>query len=404
MRKINSLIYLAGELIVAISQWYMISMISKSYSLDYLGIFTYFLAVVAPITVIIQMQHRNIYVTEGILHYTIEHFIKIRIRILIFFVVSFSLFNFFFEIKNAQIFFLIFFWKAFELMSDLVYAYWQKDNHINKISVSKIVRSLLYMVTFLIFIYMGKSLSYILFCVATVAMTIFLWDIFNSSLNMKNIIFNTNLKYNDMKKIIVLSFPLAIASMLNIIYINIPKYIMARFSMTEEIAIFSSISYILILGNMVINSIIQVKINYISNLYNSRNYTKLRKDINSFFILITVVSIVSIFIAYILGDYILKIIYNKEISKYSFLLILLIIGSVFNYFSIVIGVVLTAARKYTMQPILSFFWCLTYIIFSIIFIKSCGVNGVGYSYIASSILQFGSISYFYNSLVKGKIK
>ncbi|WP_214804248.1 MULTISPECIES: lipopolysaccharide biosynthesis protein [unclassified Exiguobacterium] len=403
MKKINSIIYLVGELTIAASQWYMISMISKNYSLDYLGMFTYFLAVIAPITVIIQMQHRTIYVTQGILNYTIGHFIKIRMQLLIFSAITIFLLSFFIEIKNLQIFFLIFFWKAFELMSDLVYAYWQKNNQINKISLSKIVRSILYIVTFVIFIYLEKSLAYILIFIVIIAIIIFFWDLFKSSLNIINIIFNTVLKYNDIKKIIFMSLPLAIASMLNIIYINIPKYILAEFSMTEEIAIFSSISYILILGNMIINSIIQVKINYISELYNVKKFKELKKDINIFFFLIITISIIAIFITYIIGEDMLKAIYNEKISKHNFLLILLIVGSVFNYFSIVIGVVLTAAKKYAVQPVLSFFWCLIYIIFSIVCIKNYGLYGVGYSYICSSIIQFASIYYFYNTLVRGKI-
>ncbi|QWB29741.1 MULTISPECIES: lipopolysaccharide biosynthesis protein [Exiguobacterium] len=403
MKRLKSIYFLIGELSVAASQWIIISLIAKNYSLTELGIYTYYLAIIAPVTVIIQMQHRTIYVTEGIKNVSIEKYFNLRIKLIILVFLLIAPTFLITETNNFLCMLSILLWKSFELLSDLIYGYWQKKEEIKNITISKIFKSIFYIVIFVFCVYSNKSMLLSLISLSIVSGIALFLDIVKSKIHIKTLFVYKEFTIYDMKKIVKISIPLAIASMLNILYINMPKYVFGYFKMTNEVAIFSSISYILVIGNMIINSIIQVKVNHIAQLYKLKEIKKIKKESLKFFKYILLISTFILIFVTFFGDNLLAVLYNEKISEYYFLLAMLIFGSVFNYFSIIIGVVLTAAQKYKLQPVLAFCWCCVYAVSSILLIKYFGLYGSGISFIISSLIQFFSIYYFYNNLIKEKI-
>ncbi|WP_138858862.1 lipopolysaccharide biosynthesis protein [Exiguobacterium mexicanum] len=376
----KSIFYLMGDLSVAFTQFAILILIAKFFSINELGLFTYFLAIIAPVSYLIQMQHRTVYVTNGFPQFgIIDYLISRAILFLVLASVSYGLLiviN-----KSDIIFILIFLWKFGEMLSDLIYGYWQKNNLIFNISVNKVIRSGIQLVVFTGCLLSNNSLETSLFLLALTTLLIFVFEL--RKIEKPNCI---NFNFNYFNEFVVFTLPLAIYSTLSILYINIPKYLIEYTLSVEEVAIYSTISYFLIVGNLVINSLIQVRLKTLTNLFQS-NLNKFYDSVKRIIMFISILVITAITLVYLWGEFLLRVVYTEEISKYNDLLILLLIGSIFSYASILIGVIFTIAKEYSIQPYLSVMWCVIHLGTSLALIHLYGIYGSGYSFIISSIFQ-----------------
>lgn len=377
----KSMLYLLGDLSVAFTQFAILILITKFYNISEVGIFTYSLAIIAPVSYLIQMQHRTVYVTGSFSQFNISEFLISRTILFL----IFSSISYFFLItldKGNEIFIAVFLWKFGEMLSDLIYGYWQKKNLIINISINKVIRSVIQLTVFVSSIFFNMSLILSLFNLALITILIFIFE-FMKIEKTRVLSFN----YKLFSQFVIFTFPLAMYSTLSILYINIPKYLIENMLNLSQLAIYSTISYFLVVGNLIINSLIQVRLTSLSRLFeiNMKDFNKEIKKIIAFIFFIVFFAILFV---YFFGEELLKIIYTEEISHNNYLLILLLIGSIFSYASIVIGVVLTIAKEYKIQPILSTLWCTFHIIISYVFIHFYGLSGAGYSFIVSSMFQF----------------
>ncbi|WP_214816659.1 lipopolysaccharide biosynthesis protein [Exiguobacterium sp. s59] len=378
--------YLIGDLFVAASQWGMLVIVANLLELEDLGYFTYFLAIIAPLSYLIQMQHRVVYVTDGFPEFNLYDYIISRMILFMIAICTSGLFIFEYQKDAFDIFLLLFIWKFIEMIDDLVYGYWQKNMAIEKISKSKVIRSIVQISLFAVFSFITSSLEFSLFVM--ILFTIF-WLFYN--LNKVELDRKISINAENFFNLVKITYPLAIYSSLAILYSNIPKYFIELELGIDEVAIFSTLAYFLVIGNLLINSMVQVKLTFLSGLYMSSNIKKIYKELLTIILLLCTFSFISIFITIIWGEDLLNFVYNEKIAEHTGLLVLLFIASIFSYSSSVLGMILTIAKGYKLQAYLSIVWCFIYIGFSIFCIDRYGLIGSGYAYVMSSIVQLISL-------------
>ncbi len=383
---IKKMQYLIGDLFVAASQWGMLVIVANLLELEDLGYFTYFLAIIAPLSYLIQMQHRVVYVTDGFPEFNLYDYIISRMILFMIAICTSGLFIFEYQKDAFDIFLLLFIWKFIEMIDDLVYGYWQKNMAIEKISKSKVIRSIVQISLFAVFSFITSSLEFSLFVM--ILFTIF-WLFYN--LNKVELDRKISINAENFFNLVKITYPLAIYSSLAILYSNIPKYFIELELGIDEVAIFSTLAYFLVIGNLLINSMVQVKLTFLSGLYMSSNIKKIYKELLTIILLLCTFSFISIFITIIWGEDLLNFVYNEKIAEHTGLLVLLFIASIFSYSSSVLGMILTIAKGYKLQAYLSIVWCFIYIGFSIFCIDRYGLIGSGYAYVMSSIVQLISL-------------
>ncbi len=378
--------YLIGDLFVAASQWGMLVIVANLLELEDLGYFTYFLAIIAPLSYLIQMQHRVVYVTDGFPKFNLYDYIISRMILFMIAIFTSGLFIFEYQKDAFYIFLLLFIWKFIEMIDDLIYGYWQKNMAIEKISKSKVIRSIVQISLFAVFSFITSSLEFSLLIM--ILFTIF-WLFYN--LDKVNLDRKISINAENFFNLVKITYPLAIYSSLAILYSNIPKYFIELELGIEEVAIFSTLAYFLVIGNLLINSMVQVKLTFLSELYMSSNIKKVYKELLTIIIFLCTFSFISILITIIFGEDLLNFVYNEKIAEHTGLLVLLFIASIFSYSSSVLGMILTIAKGYKLQAYLSIIWCFIYIGFSIFCIDRYGLIGSGYAYVMSSIVQLISL-------------
>lgn len=383
---IKKMQYLIGDLFVAASQWGMLVIVANLLELEDLGYFTYFLAIIAPLSYLIQMQHRVVYVTDGFPEFNLYDYIISRMILFMIAIFTSGLFIFEYQKDAFDIFLLLFIWKFIEMIDDLVYGYWQKNMVIEKISKSKVIRSTVQISLFAVCSFFTSSLEFSLLVMILFTMVWLFYNLNKVELDRK-ISINAESFFNLVK----ITYPLAIYSSLAILYANIPKYFIELELGIDEVAIFSTLAYFLVIGNLLINSMVQVKLTFLSELYMSSNIKKIYKELLTIILLLCTFSFISIFITLIWGEDLLNFVYNERIAEHTGLLVLLFIASIFSYSSSVLGMILTIAKGYKLQALLSIVWCFVYIAFSIFYIDGYGLIGSGYAYVMSSIVQLISL-------------
>ncbi len=89
---------------------------------------------------------------------------------------------------------------------------------------------------------------------------------------------------------------------------NFPKYMLEYFESTEVLGYFSAVFYIIVLGNLVMNSISQNFLPKLSSIYIKREKGLFKKYVFVYLTLFSIgLGIITILATYIFGEYILTL-------------------------------------------------------------------------------------------------
>src|SRR5699024_5995682 len=195
-------------------------------------------------------------------------------------------------------------------------------------------------------------------------------------------------KIKKVKELLKIGLPLGVSMMLISLTANIPKYMLEFFESAEVLGYFSAITYVLVIGNLVMKSISQNFLPKLSNEY-------LKKDVVSFnkyiFKYLTTASILLgiLFITgtYLFGEFFLTIVYGSNFAGYVEILIVASYAMAINFIGWNFDTGLMSIRSIKIQPIISITTVILSTIFGFILIYNYGIKGAAYTMLITNIFQ-----------------
>lgn len=384
---------LSGNILFAFSQWLMLIMFSHFSNPLQLGYYAYALSITAPIFIFSNLQLRPLFVADfnSENKFNFSDYLSLRILTVIFAVLASLLFIDWSNKLAFSIIFIVILIKAIESLSDMLYAYYNANNKTKFISRSLTFKSILVVCCSLVILYLSGSVLYSLVGTFLAYVFVFLFlDLKKNVKHFKNIkLFN--IAFKDMIKV---GMPLGIAVMLVSLQVNIPRYFLEKYEGVELVGVFTILSYFVVIGGIVINSICQYLSPNFSKFYRDMEINKLKKIILSALSISLCLGFFGLFISLMVSDFILNIIYGSHYMKYSYLLPYIMISGIFTYLSVVNGYLLTSLKILKLQmPIFLILVFLT-TIYSYFLIPLYGLNGAVFTTILASVSQFLITSFF----------
>ncbi|MDT0172778.1 oligosaccharide flippase family protein [Exiguobacterium sp. BRG2] len=375
-----------GNIIYTMSQFVILMLLSYGGDYDDVGKYGFALAVTAPIIKITNMQLNLIISSDQKHELNFSSLFKIRIVFLVgsllFLIISLFLLNF--NRETYLIIVLIFFSKIIESLNDLIYGYFQRDHNINLVGKSKILKGIFSSITFAISYIISNSVIIALFVLNITWLTILAIDL------NKTVLYKSDIKKNidKYKKIIIISFPLGIAGTFDLINVNIPRYLSQYFLTNTELGFYTIISYLMIAGGVLIDSICITFLPRLSRYIESKEFDNFYKMIKKINIFASILSILGIIISYFFGSFVLSILFNISNLKVEKLLVIIMFGCSFWYFSSFYNTYLYAMKIYKNQLKIMIVCFAVTVLSGFYLVENAGLLGAGWVFVIYMFTRF----------------
>ena len=299
-----------------------------------------------------------------------------------------------FEINSCCIIYMLY--KIGEAFSDLLFGFNQKYDKYKNIAISYTLKGVATLVLFIFILYFTKDLFKTIISNVVVYFTImFLFD-------WKNLRTHVSIQFKTDKIITLLKicFPLMLYICL-VPYLNfITRYFVELNYGTNNLGYYSSVTMIVSVLSTLTNSVFVTVIPKISRLYINKSYNSIKKLIRKTLLIFSVLLIVIMILAYLLGPFAFKIVFGKEILNYMYLLPFTVLTSFALSVVSFSSSVLISFHKNKFVLICNLCAIIICTVSINGFIKFFGMNGSLISMFIALIFDFIILQYFINRFLK----
>lgn len=309
-------------------------------------------------------------------------------------------FVFGYDTKKSFIVFLLILVRIIESFSDTFYAVFQKNERLDLVGISYIIKNAVALVIFIVFDLITKNIliSTGFMLLGTLGVYLFFDRILckrYADVHFENIKSSLSL----IKKI----FYFFVFNLVVIIISNIPRLIADTKYNSEEMGYFSIIMMIPTAMALIGQFIIQPFVTGFVKNYKDRNYTEFIKTAGFIICILCLCALICSFAAYYFGPFVLTLIMGIEFKKFAFIMVIAIISGTFNILTTVLSNLLTVMNKTKIQLLLYVFSLVIEIASIYYGVSVGGLSAVFVAFLISMIIQFIIfLVYFLFSFIKEK--
>lgn len=372
----------SSNIIYAFTQFLTLSIIAKLGGPYEVGIFTLALSIVSPIFLFLNLRLKTVIITDAEKEYYSWDYIHLRsitgtIAIsLIVCIVLIANYN----VYTSLIILILSIAKFFEMKTDLLYGFLQKKSLFNITSKSVIGRGILNVLMMITLYYYSGN---ILLGIIGLAISNIIMYLFYDKRNIEKFTTiyreKTSLEIDKLRSLFLLALPLGLSTVIGSLNTNVPRYIIENKLGLYELGIFAGISYLLVIGNTLLNAVSQVYMPKLSKYVKNNMYDQFIFLIKKMVLIGIVLSAATFLIFYFAGEQILIIMYSKEYAEYNNILMILVLGMSLLYSSIFLGTALTALKEFKIQPYIHLSSLLSVILASFLLIEDFQLVGMAWA-------------------------
>jgi O-antigen/teichoic acid export membrane protein len=362
-----------GNLVYAGSQWGMLVVLAKLGSPEMVGQFTLGLAVTAPVVMFTNLQLRGVQATDAKREYVFGDYLGLRLIgtcLAILIIVGITL-KAGYRWETSLVILAIALAKAFESISDVFYGLIQQHERMDRIAISRMIKGPLSLLLLGIGVSLtGSVLGGAIGLAIAWGLVLFGWDIRNGRLILKH---SSNRREGadllvvdaepvnsqnplsprwegkTLSHLFWLALPLGFVMMLISLNTNIPRYFIEQYLGERELGIFAAISYLMVVGSMVVSALAESASPRLAKYYAAGNSTAFGTLILKLVGVGLMLGVAGVLVAVVAGKEILTLLYKPEYADRADLFGWLMVAAGIGYVSSFLGYGITAARYFRVQ-------------------------------------------------------
>lgn len=386
-------ITLIANIFFAVSQWVIISGLNYTNKTDVVGQYAFSIAISGLFLTVGQLGLRPYLLSSIVEKNEIKHIF--HVRLITSFFAFFALFFFSYLFLSPFYLMLILVLgagKIFENLSDICHGYYQKNFQIQQIVYSRIFRSLASPIIFLaIFFYTENIVLACIGILTSLILTFYLFD--KKVLSQQGITFFSLIPFQHVKNIILKAYPMGIATVLVILVVNIPLFVLKEYALDVEVGVYASIFYFVAAGSLVLQSALQIIAPLLTLSIKEKSTLRVKSLVIKSYLMAGLFGTFGILLASVFGPFVLSLLYG---SSFNDLGELLIIASLINFalaFQAVGGIVLTSFgifkyQMYCMLLVIPICYFSSQLLVALIGIKGALYTGAFTSFIIAALFLF----------------
>jgi len=369
-----------GNALYTATQWGILVVVARLGNPEAVGQFSLGLAITTPIMLFAGLQLRAVQATDALTQYRFQDYAGLRIVMTSAGAsVIFGISGLFYRGDAALAIAAFAVSKGIDSLSDVVYGFWQQHERMDLIAISLILRGLLSLIGATIGFAMVHTVWAAVCGMAAAWAVVFMaFDVRRGIVlaNELNQAVWPRFSAGRMTRLIHLSMPLGLVTMVLSLNSSVPRYMISHFRNVSELGVFSALGYIMMAGTMVVGALGQSAIPRLS-LFAAQGRTKEFRRLSLHLILIGMaLGMCGVLAASFFGGRIITMVYGLKYAHNERLFFWLTVAAASGYMASFCGYSLTAARQFRIQmPLFSSITLLT-ILLSYAMVKKGGAVGV----------------------------
>lgn len=367
-------------------------LLAKLGSPEAVGQFVLALAITTPVFMLTGLRLRLVLATDNKKNYSFMDYIILRaitsfIGLLICLLIA-ALSGY--GIEQSILILIMGIARGIESLSDVAFGMLENKEQMDKVGKSMIIKAFLTFGAMGLIFLITSSLIMGLF---GLAFSFFILFVFYDYRNIRKYIpRNKNVSPITLFKLSRISLPLGILQALVSLNGYIPSYFIKGYLGTEVLGYYSSVAYLITIGETINIALGQSLIPRLSKYYASHKTQSFIKTLLNMVKISTAVGVIGLIAVFRFGQAILSVFYTPEYVRYWDIFILLMIAACFQYIGGSLSNGIAAARRFKIQPVLYFVVFIINTAFVMYFVPLKGLEGAAFSVIISSYIHlFGSL-------------
>ncbi len=376
---------MAGNTYYALCQWLVFVIIARFGGTKDVGVFTLGLALTTPVVMFFALGVRTILATDTRQERNFSaYFLAKALTSIGVLAVCFGIALWFGQGKWLVIL-IIAISKTIESISDMCYGYAQQGQRLDRVAISLITRGTL-STSLLAIIYVETNDLAASVCAYTVSWLFILLIYDRKSLPEARLHFDKQVAAG-MRSLFQIGLPLGITGLMGLLGPNIPRYVLENTHGAEALGIFSGMAYFIAIGNIPVMALGQSLVPILASYHEKKEQKSFLSLVLKALASILVMGLLGIAAAYLLGGFVLNLVYGPEFATRADVLPLIAIAAAIGYLGNILGYTVSAAKIYIAQaPAFAFvalmsLWC------ALIFIPRFGIEGAAYTMIVNSLMS-----------------
>lgn len=393
--RMNFLWTFVSNAIYAACQWGILTLLAKLGTPDTVGRFTLGSAIAGPVIMFAELQMRVVQVTDLENRHTFGDYLGVRLTNLLLALGIIATLSFTqYEGEKAWVILAFGIAKAMESLGDLFYGLFQKVERLDYTSKSRIAKGqfslLLFGITFLL---TGSLLWSVLSLAFAFMVPLLIYDIPNGKRISQHLAFSNNTaillrpRWNlkSFYQIISLAMPLGLVMALISLNTNIPRYFLEKYWDEWSLGIFSAMTYLPVVGNMVVSAIAQSIIPRLAEYYAERKVSLFRSLVFKSLGLGVIFCSINLIIAATVGQPLLALLYTEEYAANNDIFIWVMLAGGIMYLSTLLGSAVSAMKKFKIQLVIHSLNIVLLLMVSQLLIPTKGLMGAAWASVESAL-------------------
>lgn len=376
----NFLLNTIGSVLYSSTSFFFMIIVTRKLGLSNSGIFTFAFSTSCLFQVIGVYYGRVFQVTETDdkitdSDYTYSKIVTCMLMLLVGFI--FLLVKRYSSFKCLIILLLVIY-KMIGAFAESLYAIIQRNDDLYKVGISLILKAFIEIIVFYLTCLLSNNL--IVACLSLIISELLILIIYDFC-----VVKNYNFKLSEIRKkhiitILKLGFPVFVFTILTQYLINAPKYAIDNFLDDNTQSVYGMLSMIATITVMFGQLILHPYLTSLSKDLKEKKYDVFNSRIIKIIGFLFIAGALECLLGYFWGTSLLGIVYNVNLSEYSFLLLIIIVGSIFYSIVSILSNALISMRINNIQSVLFFLDSIIIYFISNELVKNYGINGAGYSY------------------------
>lgn len=380
----------AGNMAYAAAQWLVLLVISKlGNNLD-VGRYTLAMSICTPLFMLSNLQLRNIEATDTRVMTAFSYFFGMRLfcSLIAFLMVALIATFHPYGSTTTLVILGIAVAKVLDSLSDIAYGAIQRNEFMHYVGRSLIIRAFMLVCSFAVSLRVFHDLTtgVELLALSWLAVLVF-YDLRHVS-NLEPVIPKLNRAVAC--RMLKWGFPLGTVMMLVSLSVNIPRYYIAAIYGLRDVGYFSSVTYLMNVGQIFITAVGQSASPRLARLYSESRLEAFMRIVGILVVISLMVGVVGVLISLVSGDTLLALLYNKDTSRLKGLLVLAMIAGCLWYCASVMGIALTSMQKFAVQLPVAVLVCVVSLISSALVIPHAPLYASGFVLVITSAAQLVS--------------
>jgi O-antigen/teichoic acid export membrane protein len=400
---------LIGTGLYAVCQWGMLVVLAKLCSTVMVGQFALALAITAPVFVFAGLNLRTVQVTDARRDFQFGDYLGLRLLS----IAAGIAFVFAIEIvsgHDAHLLLVVVMTaaaKSLDLIGDTVFGLQQQHERMDRIAVSQMIRGVLQLLAVAAAAYLTRNVLWAVTGQAAVSLVVLLtYDLRNAGrlhhfpwptrnpARYPSLVRLARLRFGawrNIRALIRLSLPLGLVAMLGSLMVNIPRYFIESTAGMSELAVYSAMWYIMLVGGMANGALLQAAAARLARYY-VEDLHQFRRLLLQLVAVSAANGVLGVLGAAFFGRQFLTIVYRPEYAKYPSAFIWLMVAAGASYASYALSVGLSAARKFDIQLWIYTFAVLVTAAACVPLVPRYGLQGAAWALTASMLIWCGALA------------